>query len=351
MTVLSSKAALPFSPREASKMILKKLSSRRMQDVIKRRFGLAGGKVATLESIGREYKITRERVRQIEADALKLLRRDEQLAELRPLFQALETRLTSLGNVAAHHQFLAECADKAHHRDLVLLLTLNKLFQKLPETNAHYDRWALDRATASASEKILALVTRDLEKTTATVSEKKLYELAAGNATEVMGHAPEQRVLEVYVGTSKLIKKNPYGEYGLVSWPTISPTGVKDKAYAALAKSGAPLHFRQVASAIDQAGWSKYKAHPQTVHNELIKDKRFVLVGRGLYGLAEWGFEPGAVREVLVSVFKVAQKPLSKEKAIQLVLEKRAVKPQTILLNLQNKSLFRKTESEEYTLV
>ncbi len=346
-----SQINLPFSPREASKMILKQLTSRRMQNVIRRRFGLGGGKVATLESIGGEYKITRERVRQIEADALKLLRKDEHLAELQPLFQVLETRLAGLGNVAAHHRFLAECADKAHHRDLVLLLTLNKLFHRIPETDVHHERWTIDRTTAGAVEKVLAGVAADLEKTSATVSEQKLYEIAAENSMQIMGHTPEQRVLEAYVATSKIISKNPYGEYGLASWPTISPTGVKDKAYAALAKSGAPLHFRQVAAAIDRAGWSKHRAHPQTVHNELIKDKRFVLVGRGLYGLAQWGFEPGAVREVLVSVFRRAHKPLSKEQAIQLVLEKRAVKPQTILLNLQNKSLFRKTENEEYVLV
>ncbi|MBI4225304.1 MAG: hypothetical protein HY617_03150 [Candidatus Sungbacteria bacterium] len=342
---------LPFSPREASKTILKKLASRRMQDVIKRRFGLAGGKVATLESIGREYKITRERVRQIEADALKLLRKEENLAELQPLFGVLEARLASFGNVAAHHRFLAECADKAHHRDLVLLLTLNKIFQKIPETDVHHERWSLDRSVAADVEKVLAGVSADLGKSGVTVPEKKLYEIAAKNAADVMGHEPEQRVLEAYLATSKMIQKNPYGEYGLVSWPTVSPTGVKDKAYAALMKSNQPLHFRQVASAIDAAGWSKRKAHPQTVHNELIKDKRFVLVGRGLYGLASWGFEPGAVREVLVSVFKAAKKPLSKDQAVKLVLEKRAVKPQTILLNLQNKSLFRKTENEEYTLV
>jgi hypothetical protein len=251
----------------------------------------------------------------------------------------------------AHHRFLAASADKAHHRDLVLLLTLNKLFQRLPETEEHHERWALDRATGGAVEKILVGVLADLRKDSVTVSEEKLYEVVARNAAEIMERNPERHVLEAYLATSKMVKKNPYGDYGLVSWPTISPTGVKDKAYAALAKVSQPLHFRQVAEAINAAGWSRKKAHPQTVHNELIKDKRFVLVGRGLYGLAQWGFEPGAVAEVLVSVFKRAQKPLSKEEAVKLVLEKRAVKPQTILLNLQNKALFRKMENEQYTLV
>lgn len=342
---------LPFSPREAGKMILKKLSSRRMQDVIRRRFGLSGGKIATLEAIGKEYKITRERVRQIEADALKLLRKGEHTEELAPLFGALEARLAHFGGVMAYHRFLAECSDKAHHRDLVLLLNLNKIFQKLPETAVYHERWTLDRQTANAAEKVVSATLADLEKTGSPVAEEKLIALAGRNAGQIMEPAPEAHVLGAYLATSKMIGQNPYGEYGLVAWPTITPTGVKDKAYTALAKAGAPLHFREVASAIDRAGWSKKKAHPQTVHNELIKDKRFVLVGRGLYGLAEWGLEPGAVREVLVSVFKQAQKPLSKEQAVKLVLEKRNVKAQTVLLNLQNKSLFRKTDNEQYALV
>jgi hypothetical protein len=106
-----------------------------------------------------------------------------------------------------------------------------------------------------------------------------------------------------------------------------------------------------VAERIDKAGWSKRRAHPQTVHNELIKDPRFVLIGRGLYALKEWGYEPGVVREILVSVMKEAGTPLSKDDIVRLVSERRFVKPQTILLNLQNKSLFRRTEDGKYTLV
>jgi len=42
--------------------------------VIERRFGLGGGEIATLEQVGIEIKITRERVRQIQIEALKRLR-------------------------------------------------------------------------------------------------------------------------------------------------------------------------------------------------------------------------------------------------------------------------------------
>ena len=87
------------------------------------------------------------------------------------------------------------------------------------------------------------------------------------------------------------------------------------------------------------------------MHNELIKDNRFVLVGMGLYALREWGYEPGTVREVLVSLFKGSDRPLAREEIVRLAAEKRLVKPQTILLNLQDRSLFKRTEDGKYTLV
>lgn len=116
-----------------------------------------------------------------------------------------------------------------------------------------------------------------------------------------------------------------------------------------MSRTGKPLHFREVATAISKSGWSAKKAHPQTVHNELIKDSRFVLVGRGTYGLAEWGYTPGTVANVIVSLLKSAKKPLTKEEIAQKVLAARFVKPNTVFLNLQNRELFRRTP-EGYTL-
>jgi DNA-directed RNA polymerase delta subunit len=124
---------------------------------------------------------------------------------------------------------------------------------------------------------------------------------------------------------------------------------VRDRAYAVLARSGKPLHFREVASNISKSGWSEKRAHPQTVHNELIKDNRFVLVGRGLYALRDWGYEPGTVSDVIQVILKGSKRALSKEDIARRVLETRFVKPNTIFLNLQNKNLFKKT-ADGYTL-
>jgi len=48
--------------------------SQREQEVLRLRFGLDDGRPRTLEEVGREFRVTRERIRQIEAKALRKLR-------------------------------------------------------------------------------------------------------------------------------------------------------------------------------------------------------------------------------------------------------------------------------------
>lgn len=322
-----------------------------MRHVIEKRFGLKGGRRHTLESIGSEYKITRERVRQIESEALKHLRKDANLSEIEEPVNALEGHINNCGGVAAEHYLLSSASANRHHPHLILLLNISPKFHLVPETDAYHDRWAVSKDRAELAGKAMAGVVERLAEGRKPVSQGELNSIIAKHAGEVLGGEVLGQVVESYLATSKLIRQNPYGEYGLASWPSISPRGIRDKAYLVLVKGGKPLHFRDVADAISKSGWSKKKAHPQTVHNELIKDSRFVLVGRGMYGLKEWGYEPGLVRDVLVSVMKGAGKPLGKDEVIKLVSEKRMVKPQTILLNLQNKSLFKRTDEGKYTLV
>lgn len=347
-----NRVKLPLPPQEATKTILKNLPSRRMRDVLEKRFGLKSSQKQTLEAIGAEYKITRERVRQIEADALKNLSRPESLSEVRPVLAAMAEHLNYHGEVMAENHLLSTLAESRHYPHVSLLLEVGADFHKIPETTHHHPRWSTNPTSAQKVEQILKEVVDDLEKEKKNLTREELVSLLEKSAKNVLGrNSFEPHVLESYLATSRAIGQNPYGEYGLISWPTISPRGIKDKAYVSLYKAGKPMHFLEIAEVINKTGWSKRKAHPQTVHNELIKDGRFVLVGRGLYALKEWGYQPGVVRDVLVSIIKEAGKPLSKEEIIKRVLEKRFVKVPTILLNLQAKNLFQKNGEGEYTLV
>ena len=86
-----------------------------------------------------------------------------------------------------------------------------------------------------------------------------------------------------------------------------------------------------------------------TTHNELIKDPRFVLIGRGLYALAEWGYAPGVVRDVIRDLI-VAEGPLKKEEVVERVKKARFVKENTIAVNLNNPRYFKREKDGRYVI-
>ena len=323
---------------------LKALPSPRLREVLERRFGLRGKEPETLEAIGRSFGVTRERVRQIEADSLRYLSRPEVVEIVSPVSRALEDHFNNHGHVFEESKLVHSVAEPRYANHAYFLLTIGKPFNRKGEDEQWHDRWYTREDALKASETIMVRTADELATAAKPVSAAELFAILKKQAKDVLGSVPNPDTLESYLNLSKRIKQNPYGEFGLVSWPTIRPRGVKDKAYAVVAKTGKPLHFREVASGINKAGWSTKKAHPQTVHNELIKDPRFVLVGRGLYALGEWGYEPGTVGDVIISILKSTRRPLGKEEIVKRVLEKRFVKPNTILLNLQNKNLFARTK-------
>jgi RNA polymerase primary sigma factor len=60
----------------------------RERDVLRLRFGLADGRSRTLEEVGKEFNVTRERIRQIEAKALRKLRHPSRSRKLRDYLEA-----------------------------------------------------------------------------------------------------------------------------------------------------------------------------------------------------------------------------------------------------------------------
>jgi thioredoxin reductase len=113
-------------------------------------------------------------------------------------------------------------------------------------------------------------------------------------------------------------------------------------------RNGSPMHFKEVADSISKT-FNK-KVHYATCHNELIKDPRFVLVGRGMYALSEWGYKAGIAREVIRDILK-RDGPLSKEEVVKRVNKERYFKTNTILVNLVNQKYFKKNKSGLYTAV
>ncbi len=332
-----------------------KVLNPRIREVIEKRFGIRTASYQTLEAIGDNLDITRERVRQIEALGLKQLSNKNVLEPLRPVFDATAKHLKEYGGVRGEDLFLKEIADmfslgeKNRENIIRFVLALGKerfsYFKEMPMWRAAF---ALDAASYNNAVNLVDALKKKLADENTPVSREEILKMLASLSGD-----PEtsEKTLASYIELSRHITQNPFGEWGLIHSPEVSPKGVKDKAYLIFKKEKQPLHFGKVAELINRARFSDKPAHPQTVHNELIKDPRFVLVGRGTYALADWGYEPGTVRDVLVSIFKNSPSGLTKEEVVKIAQSKRLVKENTILLNLQNKKVFKKIDSERFTLI
>ena len=110
------------------------------------------------------------------------------------------------------------------------------------------------------------------------------------------------------------------------------------------------MHFSDIAKEIADSKFKRKNVTIQAIHNELIKDSRFILIGRGIYALSSWGYAKGTVSDIITSILQKADKPLTREEIVKQVLKTRKVKETTILLNLQNKKLFKKVDKNLYTL-
>lgn len=108
------------------------------------------------------------------------------------------------------------------------------------------------------------------------------------------------------------------------------------------------MHFTEIADRINEISFDKKKANAATVHNELILDEKYILVGRGLYGLKEWGYQKGTVIDVIEKIIAESGQSLSREEIINKVLAQRIVKKATINLALMNRDKFEITADGKY---
>lgn len=110
------------------------------------------------------------------------------------------------------------------------------------------------------------------------------------------------------------------------------------------------MHFVDLANLISTS--FKEEVKTSTIHNELIRNEEFILIGRGIYVLKEWGYKPGTVMDVILEIFrKNDNEPLSTEEITEKVLKTRQVKDSTIYMNLQNKQCIERVGRNLYRAV
>lgn len=324
---------LAFKPPHVSKRLIQALPER-SRDVIVSRFGLGPkSKSETLDAIGKRYGITRERVRQIENHAIKIIQESAALAKEVSAFGSLENAIRELGGILPEAALLEEFGkDDETKNHVYFLLTVGKQFEREKEDEHFKTRWHVDRDLAKSVEEALKQVHTNV-RPSEVLTEDKLVEHVLTCMSRVNAKYKSKDNIRRWLELSNCLMRNPLGEWGKADAPGIRVKNIRDHAYLALKRHGSPMHFREVAKAIEKLFGKK--AHEATTHNELIKDDRFVLVGRGIYALKEWGYRAGPVVEIIKHILKETG-PLSRDEIMKRVAKERYVKPNTVIVNLQN---------------
>lgn len=326
--------------------ILATLGHDREREIVARRFGLFDRK-ETLEQIGELLGITRERVRQLEKSVVSHLKAAAEQGEL-PHIKEVETALT--GYIHAHgtaarvtdisKALTAEDTKTDQSRILFLAMLSPNLVEI--EDNDHYYN-AVGIAEVRDSKALRTTIDQVVDATKKLGKPATVSELAA--ATQIDDAQQVQALASISKDLATLNDR-----WGLVKWPMVNPKNIRDKIYVILKENGKHMHFNEIAEAIKDSDFKRKDVTTQAIHNELIKDKRFVLIGRGIYALREWGYQKGTVADIITEVLKEEGGPLHRDEIVKRVLKSRFVKETTILLNLQGKPQFKRVAKATYTL-
>ena len=326
--------------------ILSIIEQEREREIITRRFGLFDRR-ETLEQIGELLGITRERVRQLEKAILSKLKNateNGKVAAVNNVEKVLIRELSEMGRVAK----VSDLADKllsgtsnAKDRSRVAFIAELAPGLTVVDQNDSYNHavgireYGDDKKIRDEVDKIVSAIKKHGEPLTIEQLHDQLsYE-----------HPSYVRAL---ASVSKLLA-HLNDSWGLVKWPTVNPKNIRDKIFVILSENDRPMHFSEIAKSIKGSDFKRKDVTTQAIHNELIKDQRFVLIGRGIYALDTWGFSRGTVADIISEVLKKSPEPLHRDEIVRRVLKSRQVKETTILLNLQSKPQFKRVAKATYT--
>ena len=325
---------------------LKIIEQEREREIVSRRFGLTGPK-ETLEQIGESLSITRERVRQLEKAIiihLQITAEDNNIPELPPAEKILVRNLAEMGRVAK----LSALSDKVYEKKATpversginFIATFAKGLTVIEENDSYHS--AVGIADFGDTESLKKMVDEIVN-----IIKKNGKPMTIDELDNVLNYEHPDNIRAVASISKSLSTLNDL--WGLTKWPSVNPRNIRDKIFVILESHKTPMHFSEIAKEIKESDFKRKNVTVQAIHNELIKDPRFVLIGRGIYALSSWGYKKGTISEIITSILKEAGKPLSREEIVRQVLKTRRAKETTILLNLQNKKLFKKIDRNLYT--
>lgn len=325
--------------------ILETIDKDREREIISRRYGLFDRK-ETLEQIGELLNITRERVRQLEKTIINKLKiaAEKDLPHIKKIEGIIHQELENSGHVMRVNDLtkkITGTSDKLDQSRLSFIANLSPSLGVIDDNDNFYHTIA--SKLKNDEKKIFENVNKIIEAIK-TIGEPTSISVIK----EKINNDDDSHVLALASISKQLASLN--GKWGLTRWPLVNPKNIRDKIYVVLKENGKPLHFNEIAKSIKDSDFRRKDVTTQAIHNELIKDKRFVLIGRGIYALNEWGYSKGTVADIIAHVLETAGEPLHRDEIVKRVLKSRQVKETTILLNLQGKDRFKRVAKATYAL-
>ena len=336
-----------FSQMEEQVEQLLMLLSERERFVVEKRFALEEVERATLEEIGQHFSVTRERVRQIEKNALQKLTRNVNNFDIFGINNVALEFLTLNGGVLSEDAMISKLLLKdtgftAHA--LLFVLSLDKRFSRLSNTIKYVPYFRLDTILEKTIHTSVQASLTKLKENKDVLSIADIHKHLASSGAETLSPEGLRSLFTIHKGF-KLVED----KVGLISWKHIHPRTLRDKIYFILRESSKPLHFVDIANSIVAGNFDKKRVNLQAVHNELIRHDDFILIGRGIYALKEWGYSSGTVADIITSILGGVEN-MSEDTIIAEVLKQRQVKPITVILNLKNKPQFVRVGRKQYAL-
>ena len=301
----------------------------------------------TLEQIGELLGITRERVRQLEKAILIRLKlaAEKDLPNIQAVEKEFVKDLSEMGRVARVSDLAQKVGatgddrDKAH---VAFLSTLAPSLTVLDENDDYHQAVAIKEYYDEKELKArVTEIVKTIKEHSKPVTISELHGLLSGYE-----HPEHVRALASVSKALASLKD----QWGLVKWPLVNPKNIRDKIYVILQENEKPMHFSEISKHIKDSDFKRKDVTTQAIHNELIKDSRFVLNGRGIYALKEWGYQKGTVADIIAKILKKNKEPMHRDDIVREVLKSRQVKETTILLNLQGKPQFKRVAKATYEL-
>jgi len=328
------------------------LLSEKEKDVVQKRFALNGHERHTLESIGSEFSVTRERVRQIERTALLKMKRNVFNTSLKNAHDFTSSVLEKNGGLIredAYHDMLSDTFSSSVDFDpnsLRLSFYLNDDFSFVGNTINFYPYLRFNDvksfALKSASSKLI-------NKLNTFGDVRPLTDIYSDIESFVKDANLNLDGVRSLIDIDKRLALLEQDMVGLISWRHIYPRTLRDKILYILRKSRKPMHFSEIADEISDAKFDHRSVNIQAIHNELIRHDDFVLIGRGIYALESWGYESGTVEKVIERILE-KNGEMSQDDIVKKVLEQRIVKKVTIMIALKNGVKFERVGRNRYSL-